>query len=48
MWVPGGVVYVIAALALVVRLFHESERRVAWREAGRDADVGASWTGPNV
>jgi putative membrane protein len=37
MWVPGGLAYVVAALALVVRLFRESERRVAWREATRDA-----------
>lgn len=36
MWVPGGVTYVIAALWLVVRLFRESERRAARREA---ADV---------
>jgi putative membrane protein len=33
MWVPGGIAYVVAALALVVRLLHESERRVSQREA---------------
>ncbi len=37
MWVPGGLAYVIAALALVVRLFRESELRVARREAASDA-----------
>ena len=37
MWVPGGLAYVVAALALVVRLFRESEQRVSWREAARDA-----------
>jgi len=36
MWVPGGVAYVGAALALVVRLFRESELRVVGREAARD------------
>ena len=41
MWVPGGLAYVIAALALVVRLFRESEQRVARREAERVS--GASW-----
>ena len=40
MWVPGGIVYVIAALWLVVRLFGESEQRVARREAAKDASVG--------
>jgi putative membrane protein len=34
MWVPGGTAYVVAALTLVVRLFRESEHRVARREAG--------------
>ena len=34
MWVPGGTAYIIAALALVVRLFRESEHRVARREVG--------------
>ena len=37
MWVPGGLAYVIAALALVVRLFRESELRVARREVAGDA-----------
>jgi putative membrane protein len=37
MWVPGGLAYVVAALALVVRLLRESEQRVAWHEATRDA-----------
>jgi putative membrane protein len=37
MWVPGGVAYVIGALALVVRLFQESERHMASRESERDA-----------
>ena len=40
MWVPGGIAYVIAALALVVRLFRESEQRVARREAAQDASTG--------
>jgi len=40
MWVPGGIVYVIAALWLVVRLFRESEQRVARREAAQDASAG--------
>jgi len=40
MWVPGGIVYVIAALWLVVRLFRESEQRVTRREAAQDASVG--------
>jgi cytochrome c oxidase assembly factor CtaG len=40
MWVPGGLAYVIAALALVVRLFRESEQRAAWPEATRDAAAG--------
>jgi putative membrane protein len=39
MWVPGGIVYVIAALWLVVRLFRESEQRVARREAAQDASA---------
>lgn len=39
MWVPGGIVYVIAALWLVVRLFRESEQRVARREAAQDAST---------
>jgi cytochrome c oxidase assembly factor CtaG len=39
MWVPGGIAYVIAALALVVRLFQESEQRVARREAAHDASA---------
>jgi putative membrane protein len=37
MWVPGGLAYVIAALALVVRLLNESEHRVARREAAQNA-----------
>ena len=40
MWVPGGIVYVIAALWLVVRLFRESEQRVTRREAAQDASAG--------
>jgi hypothetical protein len=40
MWVPGGIAYVIAALALVVRLFRESEQRVARREAAQNAAAG--------
>jgi putative membrane protein len=40
MWVPGGLAYVIAALALVMRLFRESETRVARREAERAAGTG--------
>ena len=50
MWVPGGLAYVIAALALVMRLFRESEMRVARREAEQGADArgrssapGADW-----
>jgi putative membrane protein len=37
MWVPGGLAYVVAALTLVVRMFRESEQRVARREAERQA-----------
>jgi len=37
MWVPGGLAYIIAALALVVRLLNESEHRVARREAAQHA-----------
>lgn len=48
MWVPGGIAYVIAALALVVRLFRESEQRVARRETARHADAGPYETEPNV
>ena len=40
MWVPGGLSYVIAALALVARLFRESEQRVAWREASQESAPG--------
>jgi cytochrome c oxidase assembly factor CtaG len=40
MWVPGGLAYIVAALALVVRLFRESEHRVAQREAAQDASAG--------
>lgn len=40
MWVPGGLAYIGAALALVVRLFRESEQRVARREAAQDASAG--------
>lgn len=39
MWVPGGLAYVIAALALMMRLFRESEMRVARREAERAAEA---------
>ena len=48
MWVPGGLAYVIAALGLVVRLFRESELRVASREAGRHAITGVRGAQPNV
>jgi cytochrome c oxidase assembly factor CtaG len=40
MWVPGGLAYIAAALALVVRLFRESEQRVARREAAQDESAG--------
>lgn len=40
MWVPGGLAYVVATLALVMRLFRESELRVARREAERSAHGG--------
>ncbi len=49
MWVPGGLSYVIAALALVARLFRESERRVTLREAARQGDtVSLGSPRPNV
>ena len=35
MWVPGGLVYMIAALALLARLLRESELRAARRDEGR-------------
>ena len=39
MWVPGGLAYVVAALFLMVRMLHESEQRVARREAARASGV---------
>lgn len=42
MWVPGGLAYVAAALALVVRLIRESEQRVARREAARAGTNGTT------
>jgi putative membrane protein len=39
MWVPGGLAYIIAALALVVRMLRESEQRVARYEAERRAAI---------
>jgi putative membrane protein len=35
MWVPGGIAYLVAALALVVRMLRESEARVMHRESVR-------------
>lgn len=37
MWVPGGAAYVIAALALVVRMLRDSETRAERREQARRA-----------
>ena len=47
MWVPGGLAYVVAALALVVRMLRESEHRVARRELARAStfDTGQARSG---
>ena len=47
MWVPGGLAYVIAALALVLRLFRESEMRVARREAEASGRSAIRWADPH-
>ena len=35
MWVPAGMVYLVALAAVVARLMRESAHRVAWRDAAR-------------
>jgi putative membrane protein len=47
MWVPGGLAYIVAALALVARMLRESEQRVARREAVR-ATLAVRDSGPDM
>jgi putative membrane protein len=48
MWVPGGLAYVVAALALVVRMLRESEQRVMRRETARATAQTARDSAPEM